>query len=267
MNPPINPALIYLALFIIGLIIGSFLNVIIYRLPNDLSIVKPRSHCPSCKEPIQMKDNIPLLSFILLHGKCRYCPEKINLRYPFVETLAGILSVLLYSIYGFSLLFILLLSLTYMLIAITFIDFDHYIIPNEFVLIFLGLAVVAHGLNLIPINWKVGLMGAFGFGGALFLLGILGNWIFKKEAMGFGDVKLGFVLGAFLGIEWSDLTLFISFITAAFFSIVLLVLNKISRENPIPFGPFISAGAIITWLSQTPGGGNYILNWYYTTMF
>ena len=127
-----------------------------------------------------MKDNIPLLSFILLHGKCRYCPEKINLRYPFVETLAGILSVLLYSIYGFSILFILLLSLTYMLIAITFIDFDHYIIPNEFVLIFLALAIVAHGLNLIPINWKDGLMGAFGFGGLYSYWGFLATGFLRK---------------------------------------------------------------------------------------
>ena len=117
-------------------------------------------------------------------------------------------------------------------------------------------------------TWKLGnfrglisaLVGGAVGAGSVWFVGFIGRIVFRKEAMGFGDVKLGFVLDAFLGIEWSVLTLFLSFITAAFFSIVLLVLNKISRENPIPFGPFISAGAIITWLSQTPGGGNYILN-------
>jgi len=121
--------------FIIGISVGSFLNVMIYRIPNNKSIIRPRSKCTNCSNPINWYDNIPIFSFLILRGKCRHCDTIINIRYPLIELIGGLLALLFLDIYGLTFQFGLFLLLSYMLIAITFIDIDHYIIPNQFTII------------------------------------------------------------------------------------------------------------------------------------
>ncbi len=253
--------------FIIGISVGSFLNVMIYRIPNNKSIIRPRSKCTNCSNPINWYDNIPIFSFLILRGKCRHCDTVINIRYPLIELIGGLLALLFLDIYGLTFQFGLFLLLSYMLIAITFIDIDHYIIPNQFIIFGMIAGIGAHVLRLLPISMIDGIYGLLFFGGTLFMTGIIGSWLLKKEAMGFGDVKLAVILGVFLGFELSVLSLFLSFIFAAFMSIILLMLKKVGKDNRVPFGPSIAAGTLLTLLTRTPGGGNHIINWYFTNMF
>ena len=253
--------------FITGLSIGSFLNVIIYRVPNNKSIIRPRSKCPNCSNLINWYDNIPILSFLILHGKCRHCSTSINIRYPIIELIGGLLALLFLDIYGLTFQFGLLLVLSYMLIAITFIDIDHYIIPNQFIIFGIITAITSHVFKLLPISMIDGIYGLLFFGGTLFITGTVGSLLLKKEAMGFGDVKLAVILGAFLGLELSVLSMFLSIIFAALMSIILLMLKKVGEDNRVPFGPSIAAGTLLTLLTRTPAGGNHIINWYFTNMF
>ena len=137
---------------IIGLAVGSFLNVIIYRLPHNKSIVRQRSKCTGCGTQIAWYDNIPVLSYILILGKCRNCKAAISIRYPLIELICGLMTIMLLSIYGLSLEFIVIVLLCYMLIAITFIDVDHFIIPNEFIIFGLAVSIIAHASKLLPIS-------------------------------------------------------------------------------------------------------------------
>ena len=253
--------------FIIGISVGSFLNVMIYRIPNNKSIIRPRSKCTNCSSPINWYDNIPIFSFLILRGKCRHCDTVINIRYPLIELIGGLLALLFLDIYGLTFQFGLFLLLSYMLIAITFIDIDHYIIPNQFITFGMSAGSGAHVLRLLPISMIDGIYGLLFFGGTLLMTGIIGSWLLKKEAMGFGDVKLAVILGVFLGFELSVLSLFLSFIFAALMSIILLMLKKVGKDNRVPFGPSIAAGTLLTLLTRTPGGGNHIINWYFTNMF
>ena len=252
---------------IIGLCVGSFLNVIIYRLPNNKSIVKPRSRCTNCRSQISWYDNIPLISYITLLGKCRNCKEKISIRYPLIELICGLMTLMLLSIYGPSWEFIVFVLLCYMLIAITFIDVDYFIIPNSFIIFGLILSVFAHSFNFLNISILDGLYGILAFGGTLYLSGLLGTLVFRKEALGFGDVKLGVVLGSFLGADQAFLALFLSFIFAALISIVLLITKEVGEDHLVPFGPSLAAGTLLTLLTRTITGSNHILNWYFTTMW
>ena len=160
-------------LFIFGSIIGSFLNVVIYRVPKKMSIIKPRSHCFSCKKSILARDNIPIMGYFLLNGRCRHCDTFYPSRYAFVELITALLTICVYFIYGIGQPFLIYLTLTYLLIAITFVDIDHFIIPNGFVLI--GIGVLAFGLYFqwIPITWEDSLYGSLVFAGFLFTVGCL----------------------------------------------------------------------------------------------
>ena len=159
------------------------------------------------------------------------------------------------------------LILIYLLIPITFIDIDHLIIPNQFIL--LGLLVLGIGLpfNFLPITWIEGVYGSLVFAGFLFTIGLIGQFILKKESIGFGDVKLGLILGGYLGVEYSILALYMSFAIAAVMVFILLGGKFINRKAKIPFGPYLAGGTLISILSTNPIGGNYILDWYYSTMF
>jgi prepilin signal peptidase PulO-like enzyme (type II secretory pathway) len=159
------------------------------------------------------------------------------------------------------------LILIYLLIPITFIDIDHLIIPNQFIL--LGLFVLGIGLpfNLLPITWIEGVYGSLVFAGFLFTIGLIGQFILKKESIGFGDVKLGLILGGYLGVEYSILALYMSFAIAAIMVFILLGGKFINRKAKIPFGPYLAGGTLISILTTKPTGGNYILDWYYSTMF
>jgi leader peptidase (prepilin peptidase)/N-methyltransferase len=239
---------LFLALaFVFGAAFGSFLNVLIYRLPRDISIIKPGSHCPDCKKPIRPYDNIPVISYLILRGKCRHCGARISPRYMLVEVLSGLL--VLFSLYyfgmnvgGFEAAF---LSLVF--IAVFFIDLDFRIIPDFFTLpgIAIGLAV-----SLVPgafVNWVDALIGIAVGGGVFYLIGKLGELLFKKEAMGFGDVKFAAMLGAFLG--WPNLLLI--FVLASFLgsviglSIIFFFARGKGRSTYVPFGPFLVVAATI----------------------
>jgi len=254
-------------LFILGASFGSFFNVVIYRMPIKQSIIIPGSHCYNCKIPIRYIDNIPIISYFLLGGRCRSCNSPFSFRYTFVEILTAIMTIWFYIIYGPSTYFIMYLILIYLLIPITFIDIDHLIIPNQFILI--GLLVLAIGLpfNLLPLNWLDGIYGALVFAGFLFFIGVIGQFILKKESIGFGDVKLGLILGGYLGVEYSILALYLSFAIAAIMVFILLGGKFINRKAKIPFGPYLAGGTLLSILTTIPSGGNYILNWYYSKMF
>ena len=263
----IQDPVIYAFIFILGACFGSFLNVVIYRVPKKMSVIRPASHCFSCKKRIPLRDNVPILGYFLLGGKCRNCNAEFPSRYAFVELITAILSVTLYVIYGLKAEFFIHLVLTYLLVAITFVDIDHLIIPNGFVLFGLLLLFMGLALHWISIDWQEAASGAFIFAGFLFGIGLLGQFILKKESIGFGDVKLGLVLGGFLGVEYSILALYLSFAISAIF-IFIMVGGKLMEKNAkIPFGPYLAAGTLIALFTKNPYGGNYILNWYYTTMF
>lgn len=254
-------------IFLIGSIFGSFLNVVIYRVPKKMSIIRPRSHCFSCNEPINFKDNLPIAGYFILKGKCRNCGAQFPSRYAFVELITAMLSVCVYLIYGVNETFIVYLSLTYLLIAITFVDIDHFIIPNGFVLSGLALLLLGLYLRWIPIEWEDALSGSFVFAGFLFGIGLIGQFILGKESIGFGDVKLGLVLGGFLGTEYSILALYLSFALSAIIIFLMMGGKLISKNSKIPFGPYLAAGTLISLFTITPYDSNYILNWYYSTMF
>jgi len=259
---------ILLFLFIFGISIGSFLNVVIFRLPKNMSLFFPGSHCFSCKTPVKITDNIPVFGYFILGGKCRSCDATFSFRYALVEFFSGVITCVIFLLYGFSQYFFIYTFLTYSLIAITFIDLDHYIIPNGFIILgFLSILII-YLFDLSPLPWENAAMGALIFGGFLFFLGIFGEFILKKESIGFGDVKLGLVLGGLIGVKFSILTLYLSFFSAGLAIIILMLSKKLNTASgQIPFGPYISVGTLLTILTGTQNGDNLIINWYIRTMF
>lgn len=228
----------YLLIFISGTIIGSFLNVCIYRIPLGKSIVFPGSHCIKCGGRLKARHLIPVISYILLGGKCSYCNAKISARYPLVELLTGFLYTVLFVKFYWTLYFFKYAFLVSLLLIISFIDLQIQIIPNGLVL--WGLAM---GLIFALIDKYYPFTGYFLgalIGGGLFLLIAL----LSRGGMGGGDVKLMFFLGLFLGWEKTLLTLFLSFVSGGFFAFSVLILGLKRRKDPIPFGPFINTAAI-----------------------
>ncbi|MGE5423451.1 MAG: prepilin peptidase, partial [Ignavibacteriales bacterium] len=207
---------------IIGLVIGSFLNVCIYRIPRNESIVFPSSHCPACGHDLTFRDLIPIMSYIFLHGRCRSCRCRISARYPLVELLTGIIFLILYLRYGYSLTFIFSAIMMAAMIVVFFIDYDHLIIPNKVVIfasIIAGLMVFYNFFTPLAVygdsRWWNPLLGALIGSGSLLLVALLGSLIFKTdEAMGGGDIKLMIPIGLFLGWRLTLLTLFLAIISA-----------------------------------------------------
>ena len=239
--------LIHLFIFIIGLCIGSFLNVCIYRLPRNQSILHPPSHCPKCQNWLKWYDNIPLLSYLLLKRKCRNCHTSISARYPLVEILTGILFLLSFIHYPISLsfssflLFLKDLIFISLLLPTFFIDLENQIIPNSLSYIIIAAGLILSGLtgSLLP-----SLIGAV-IGGGLFLaIRLLGSFFLKEEAMGMGDIKLATGIGAFLGWKIGLISFFISFFLGAAIVIILLLTHLKKRKDRIPFAPFLIAAAI-----------------------
>jgi len=253
---------IFTLLFIYGASIGSFLNVIIYRVPAKMNIVFPGSHCLSCKNPIRFYDNIPILSYFITGGACRECGSPFSVRYAIIELITALLTVALFMVYGLNTEFFCYGILTYILIAITFIDIDHLIIPNSFIIIGFFVLAVFLLLEWLTIGIMDSFYGAILFSAFLFVLGAIGKLILKKEAMGFGDVKLGIVLGGFLGVKTTILTLYISFLIAGAVSLIGLLGKWIDRKNQIPFGPYLACGTIISILTRASANENLIINWY-----
>jgi len=254
--------------FVFGSIIGSFLNVCIVRLPKEESVVRPRSHCVKCKKLIPWYDNIPLLSYLLLLGKCRNCKTKISFRYFLVELITAVTFVLFYLMFGLNMLCISYLIMICGFIVATFVDFEHRIIPDEvsvggmFVGIILSFLIPSlhkvssfelTGLwpNIISMGYSI--LGVLVGGGSIYLMGILGDIIFKKESMGGGDVKLLAMVGAFLGWKYALLSFFI----APFFGAVYGLIEKIrTKDSAIAYGPFLVLGSLISLFF-----GDYIIYW------
>ena len=241
--------MLYTLAFVLGGIWGSFCNVCIYRLPLEKNIIKGRSFCTSCEKQINWYDNIPLLSFIFLKGKCRRCTSKINLQYFIVELLSAISFVLIYYLYGVSITTLLLIILTIFFIIIFFIDLKHYIIPNEltFPLMFIGFVKSFDpNLNqsLFPnyINSLIG--GLFGYS-IIWLIIFFYKNLRKKEGMGLGDAKLIAVVGFWFGWFSIPFTIFISSLVALIFSVPSLLKKTRDMSTQIPFGPFIIIGCLI----------------------
>ena len=243
-------------IFILGLIVGSFSNVCIYRIPRNESIIYPASHCPKCRSKIKPVDNIPLLSFILLKGRCRNCKSKISIQYPIVELLTGLIYLIIYLIYGLSVQTLIYIILSSALIIIAFIDLNEQIIPD---VISLPGIVMGFILSfLVPyISFINSALGVVVGGGIIFIIGLAGSVIFKKEAMGGGDVKLAAMIGAFLGWRYIVISLFLGFFLGSLAGIFLIMLKIKSREDTVPFGPFIVLGSFITLL-----WGEKIISWY-----
>jgi leader peptidase (prepilin peptidase)/N-methyltransferase len=237
---------ILILVFLFGISFGSFLNVLIHRLPLKKSLVNPPSECPKCGSRVRFYDNIPIVSYIILGGKCRHCKKNISLRYPLIEVLSGLLTVYAFYSFGFSVKGIEVACLSLIFLAIFFIDLDHTIIPDVFTLpgIIIGFVI-----SLVPgaiIGWKHSLIGIVVGGGAFLLVGIIGQIIFKKEALGFGDVKYAAMVGAFLGWKNLILMLIIASFLGSIIGISLIYLSgRKGKSTYIPFGPFLTVGAWI----------------------
>lgn len=254
--------------FIFGSIVGSFLNVCIHRMPLGESVVWPHSHCPKCKKKIPTYDNIPFLSYIILKGRCRFCHEKISLRYPLVELLTALMFLAIFNRYGLSYDFFIFIVFICGLIIATFVDIQHRIIPDEISVggIILGFILTAiKGFNLRPITYDLrpmlnSFLGIVIGGGLIYLTGKLFDLVYFKllkrppiqgetESMGGGDVKLLAMIGAFLG--WQKV-IFVFFMAPFFGAIVGIINLAIKKDHTIPYGPFLSLAAIfsIFWMDK-----------------
>jgi len=234
--------MIALVFFIIGLVIGSFLNVCIYRIPRGMSIVYPPSSCPACGKRIKWYDNIPVFSYIVLKGRCRFCKGKISPIYPVVELLTAFYSLLIYLKFGITVNTAFYLIFGYILIVASFIDFFHYIIPDSLTLSLAFVGIVYGLVNHELVHSIIGLV--FGFV-LLYVVAVLGKAVFKKEAMGGGDIKLLAAVGTFVGVKGVMFTLFAASFFGSFVGIILIASGNAKMSQKIPFGPYLSLSAII----------------------
>lgn len=223
--------------FAFGAVIGSFLNVVIYRLPEGLSLISPGSRCPSCETSIRWYHNVPVVGWFVLRGRCRDCGEAISRRYPAVEALTGLLFLAAYATYGVSWRTLLTMAFLAALVAVTFIDIDHFRIPDKIVLpgAIVGLAA---SVAITPERWWE--YAGAAFGGAAFLL-VLG--LIWSGGMGMGDVKMALMMGAVLGSS-IIVAFFVGFLVGGVAGILLMALGVKGRRDRIPFGPYLAFGSL-----------------------
>jgi leader peptidase (prepilin peptidase)/N-methyltransferase len=246
----------YLVVGTLGALIGSFLNVCIFRLPRGESIVWPGSHCPSCANSIASYDTIPLLSYLWLRGRCRACRTPISIRYPLVEAVNafGYLAILWF--FGPTWTAALYAVLFSALVVVTGTDLTHKMIPN--VITLPGMAVGLLGaVTVLPVGVVNSVVGLTVGGGILWLLAWLSPYLFGKEGMGGGDIKLLAMIGAFLGWKPALLTIMIGSLTGSIIGISLIALRIIKRDDYLPFGPFLVLGALLSLFFAQP-----LLDWY-----
>lgn len=252
--------LIPLLFFLFGLCLGSFVNVCIYRLPRGLSIVFPASFCPSCGYKIPFYLNIPIISYLILSGKCRNCKAKIPLRYPITELITGIAVLCLFlKVQKFTFLLFFLIFFFAVLIIISGIDFEHKIIPDILSIGLTSICVIYspfNGFLTSPIHFLNPAISKFSFSTlsiiicvvSLMLLRIVGNHIFKKESLGIGDIKLCCAISAMFGIKGFLFSLFFGSIIATFVSLFLILLKKFKFGEHLSFGPFLSLGIFLYFM-------------------
>ncbi len=267
-----------------GLIVGSFLNVVIHRLPKMMerewrqecadsfpeyqitppsgvyNLSVPRSTCPKCGTQLRVIDNIPVLSWLLLKGKCHHCSHPISIRYPLVEVVTGALCFLVAYQFGFSYFAIALLFFTFVLIAATFIDLDTMLLPDSLTLPLTWFGITLALLQISPVSLQDSVIGAIA--GYLSLWSVY--WLFKlvtgKEGMGYGDFKLLAALGAWLGWQYLPMIILLSSFVGVIFGIIQLRLKQQGIDKAFPFGPYL---AIAGWICMM--WGNEILDWYLTS--
>ncbi len=234
---------LYIFFICLGAAIGSFLNVLIFRIPEGQCIVFPSSHCPKCVQAIRFYDNIPIVSYLALRGRCRDCHEKISVQYPIVEALTAIMSLLLFLKFGVSLKYLSSFIFACALIVITFIDLHHQIIPDVISLpgipVFFVLAVLFMDVTV----WE-SLLGILIGGGILFAIAYLYEIVTKREGMGGGDIKLLAMMGAFLGWKALFFILFVSSLVGAVVGVTAMIIKGQNMKYAIPFGPFLSIAAV-----------------------
>jgi leader peptidase (prepilin peptidase)/N-methyltransferase len=246
--------------FIFGLCIGSFLNVCIFRLPASQSITRPRSHCPNCNELIRFYDNFPVLSYLVLRGRCRFCKEKISFRYPVVEILSGLFALVTYLKYGLSLEALIYYVFVSALIVITFIDIDHQIIPDIITLPGIPLFFIA-GFAMPGITYIDSIIGILAGGGSLFLVAWIYHLVTKKEGMGGGDIKLLAMIGALIGWQGVLFTIFVASAVGTVSGILVMLKARKSMKLAIPFGPFLAIGGIAYIFI-----GPQLISWYFSVL-
>ncbi len=280
-EPPVKKIImIEIWTFLLGLCVGSFLNVCIYRLPGDQTISDPpRSHCPSCDNPIKFYDNIPILSYLWLKGRCRHCSISISMRYPAVELISGIFALCTVATFGLSFEALIYFVFIAVLIVVTFIDIDHQIIPDVIsipgvVVFFLASFAGRHHIGFfkilpdniahltaelpIPMMTYNSILGILIGGGSLYLVAWVYYLLTKKEGMGGGDIKLLAMIGALIGWEGVFFTIFIGSAVGTVAGIAMMIGTRlVDTKLRIPFGPFLSIGAV-TYIFF----GSRIIYWY-----
>lgn len=242
---------------LLGALIGSFLNVCIYRLPRQESIAWPGSHCPKCSHPIAWYDNIPILSYFTLAGRCRHCTGRIPFRYPLVEILNASGYIGLLWVFGPSWVTVAYWLFYSALLVVAGTDLSHKIIPNA--VTFPGIIVgIVCAATVLPIGFLDSLLGILVGGGILWLLAWASPYLFGKEGMGGGDIKLLAMIGAFMGWKPAVMTIMVGSLLGSLVGVTLIAAQVIKREDYIPFGPFLVCGALVALFF-----GQSILDWYH----
>jgi len=252
-----SPLLLFpVVAFIFGMVVGSFLNVCICRMPKNESIVAPPSHCPHCLYQIRWYDNIPVVSYLILRGKCRGCGAHISLQYPFVELLNGILTLFLFLRFGPTLAFAALFLFCSALVVITFIDIEHQIIPDEISLSGIVIGFIC-SFFLKGHSWLNSLLGILLGGGTLLLVAYTYQRLTGKDGMGGGDIKLLAMMGAFLGWKAVPFIIFASSLVGSLIGISIMLFQKKDGKLAIPFGPYLAFGAVLYIFYGKP-----LIRWY-----
>ncbi len=240
-----NPFFLFFS-FVFGALVGSFLNVCVYRMPREESIVRPRSRCPNCKAQISWYDNIPLISYLLLQGRCRHCKSPIPKRYFLLELLTALFSLSLAVRFGMHISYIFFFFFVSALLVASAIDFEHQIIPDEISLLGLVVGLVFSFWNPLSTP-KEAFIGALCGAGSLYLMGEFYYFLTKREGLGGGDLKLFAMIGAFLGLKSLIPVIFFASLVGALSGVGLALWQKVEKKRTfaVPFGPFLSLGALI----------------------
>jgi len=255
-----NIVLMGVIVVVFGLCVGSFLNVCIYRIPASKSIVYPGSTCPTCGTAIRYYDNIPLIGYLWLAGKCRQCRSPISIRYPLIELLTGTVALGLFLKYGVSIEALIYFAFACVLIVITFIDIDYRIIPDRISLP--GIVIFFLAAMAVPsMNWLDALLGVVIGGGSLFLVAFVYHLLTRKEGMGGGDIKLLAMIGALIGWKGVLFTIFVSSAVGTLSGLTIMMATRQNMKLAVPFGPFLSIGALAYVFF-----GPQLISWYFRLM-
>ncbi|MFM9326746.1 prepilin peptidase [Paenibacillus mesotrionivorans] len=242
-----SPPYFYTVMGILGLFVGSFLNVVAARIPQGQSLVTPPSHCDSCGHRLAVPDLIPVWSWFRSGGKCRYCGEAFSIQYPLWEVLTSVIYILLAVTLGPVPELIVGLLLVSLLIAISQTDLRLYLIPDKIIVFGIAAGIVLR-IFIHDAPWWDYVGGFFLGGGLLYLAAVLGEWLLKKEAMGGGDIKLLAMLGIYIGMKGVLLTIFLGSVIGLIIILILLLTGVMKNDQPIPFGPFLAIGACVAYL-------------------